>query len=128
MSERQNTIIYAFDLKSSRISAYEIHEWICEQMNLQEKDESMVQIGGPKRHVYIKFRDDSRKQDVLHSTRGQDEYRHTNGEISMVRIETAGLGSTRVGIATPPPPEVSDGVLRTVLPRYNEVKEVQEET
>jgi hypothetical protein len=58
----------------------------------------MVQIDGPKQQVYIKFRDDSRMQDVLHSTRRQVEYRHTNGEISMVRIETAGLGCRGVRI------------------------------
>jgi hypothetical protein len=79
MSERQNTIVCAFDLESPPISAYEIHEWIYEQMSLQEKDVLMVQIDRPKRHVYIKFRDDSRMQDVLYSTRGQVEYRHTNG-------------------------------------------------
>jgi hypothetical protein len=37
MSERQNTIVCVFDLKSPRVSAYEIHEWIYEQMSLQEK-------------------------------------------------------------------------------------------
>ena len=86
----------------------------------------MVQIDIPKRHVYTKFRDDCRMQDVLHSTRGQVKYRYTNGEMSMVRKETAGLGSTRVRIENLPS-EVSDGVLRTVLARCGEVKEVQEE-
>jgi hypothetical protein len=66
-------------------------------------------------------------QGVFHPTRGQVEYRHTNGETSMVQIETAGLGSRRVGIANLPP-EVSDGIPRTVLSRYGEVKEVQEKT
>jgi hypothetical protein len=92
MSEWQITLVCVSDLKSPRISACEVHEWIYEQVSLQEKDVLMVQIDGPKRHVYIKFRDDSRIQDVLHSTRGQTEYRHTNGKISMVRMETVGLG------------------------------------
>jgi hypothetical protein len=123
VSERQNTIVCDFALISPRISAYEIHEWIYEQISLQEKA-SMVQIDGPKRHVCIKFRYDCRKQDVLHSTRVQVEYRHTNGEMSMVRIQTEQLGSRRLRIANLPP-EVSDGVTRTVLFRYGEVKEVQ---
>jgi hypothetical protein len=37
MGMRQNTVICAFDLKSAGISAYEIHEWIYEQMSLQKK-------------------------------------------------------------------------------------------
>jgi hypothetical protein len=65
-------------------------------------------------------------QDMLHSSIGQAEYRHTNGEISMVRIETTGLVSRKVRIANLPP-EVSDAVLRTALAMYGEVKEVQEE-
>jgi len=74
----------------------------------------MAQIDGPKRHVYIKFRDNNRMQDVLHMTGGQIEYRHTNGEISIVRIESAGMEKRRERIANLPH-EVSDGVIRTVL-------------
>jgi hypothetical protein len=88
---------------------------------------TMVQTGGPKRHVYIEFRDNKRMQDVLQLIGGQDEYGHTNGEISVVRISTAGMGARRVKI-TRLPPEVSDGVLRTVLSRYGEVRNIQAET
>jgi hypothetical protein len=62
----------------------------------------MVQIDVPKLHVCIQFRDDSRMQDMLHSTIGQAEYRHNNWEISMVRIETTGLVSRKVRIANLP--------------------------
>jgi hypothetical protein len=46
----------------------------------------MIQIDGPKRHVYIKFSDTSRMQEILKSTKVQVEYRHTNGEIAKVGI------------------------------------------
>jgi hypothetical protein len=87
----------------------------------------MVQIDGPKRHVYIKFRDDGRMQDMLHSTGGQAEYRHTNGEISTARISTARM-RTRRGRTANPHPEVSDGVLQTVVPRYGEVRDIETKT
>jgi len=74
MGERRNTIVCAFDLKSPRISAYDIHEWIYTQLKLQENEVTMVQIDRPKRHVHIKFRDNSRLLDVLHLTGGQVEY------------------------------------------------------
>jgi hypothetical protein len=75
MDERQKEIVCVFDLKSPRISAYDI----------------LVLIDSPQRHVYIKLPDNNLLQQVLHLTRGQAEYRHTKGEISMVRVETAGL-------------------------------------
>jgi hypothetical protein len=54
--------------------------------------------------------------------------RHSNGVISKVRIEAAGLGIRRVRIANLPPPEISDRAIEMGLSRYGEVKEVQEET
>jgi hypothetical protein len=56
----------AFDIRSPRISEYETHERICDQMWLNDQEITMVQIERPNRHVYIKFRDNGRMQDVLH--------------------------------------------------------------
>jgi hypothetical protein len=53
MSERQNTLVCNFDMRSPRISAFHIHEWIFETLQLAEEDLSM--IDGPKRQVYIKL-------------------------------------------------------------------------
>jgi len=92
----------AFDLKNPSISAYEIHEWIFAQIALNDTEVTMAQIDGPKRHVYINFRDKNRKEDVFHITGGQIEYRHTNGEISIVRIGTPGMGKRRLRIANLP--------------------------
>jgi hypothetical protein len=66
----------------------------------------MVQIDGPKGHMFRKFRGNERMQDVLHSIGEQVECRNTNGEISNVRINTAGMGIRRVRIVSLPP-EVS---------------------
>lgn len=52
MCERQNTIVSAFDLTSLRISAYEIYEWIYAEMCRNDQEVTMVEIDGPKRHVY----------------------------------------------------------------------------
>ena len=58
---------------------------------------------------------------------GKVEYRHTNGEILVVRISTAGMWARRIWIANLPP-EVSDGVLQAVLSRYGEERDIQVET
>ena len=46
MGERQNTTVCALDLKSPCISAYEIHEWIYDQLKLEDDEVLMVQTDG----------------------------------------------------------------------------------
>jgi hypothetical protein len=86
----------------------------------------MAQVDGPRRHVYIKFRYYYGMQETIMSTNGHGKLRHTNGVISNVRIEAAGLEIRRVRIENIPP-EVPDRAVRMRLNRYGEVKEVLEE-
>ena len=53
MTKRQQTIVCAFDQRSPRVSAFDVHEWIYETLHLQEHEEVMIQIVGLRRHVYI---------------------------------------------------------------------------
>jgi len=126
MRERQNTILCAFDLRSRCILTYEIHERIYAQISYTDYEITMVQIDGPKPRVWIKFRDNGRMQDVLHSTGGHVEYRHTNGDV-WSPISTAAMGTRRVCIANLTP-EVLDGVLQLVLSGCREVMDIQAES
>jgi hypothetical protein len=114
-------------MKSPRISAFNIHEWIYEKLHLPEEDLNMIQIDGPKRHVYIKFKNTERIHQVLTDTEGQAEFKHDNGEISKVTIEPAGMGMRKIRIANLPP-EVNDRTIKNMLMRYGEIKEITEET
>jgi hypothetical protein len=62
MSNRQNTIVCAFDPRSPRISAYGSHEWIYDNLHFPENEVTMVQIDGTRRSVCIKFADFNRMQ------------------------------------------------------------------
>jgi hypothetical protein len=126
MGERQNTIVCIFDTKSPRITAFNIHEWIYEQLRLQEDDILMIQVDGPRRRVYVKFTTGERLQTVFRTIQGRQEYKHETGEISEVQIELAGLGIRRVRIANLPP-EIQDNVIRDVMAKYGDVREVTEE-
>ena len=98
MCEHQNTVVCAFYSKRPRIPAFDIHERIHEQLDVPESSVKLVQIDGPRRQMYIKFAEFQSLQEVLHSTKGQSEYKHDNGEISLVMIEMAGMGTRRMRI------------------------------
>jgi hypothetical protein len=91
ISGRKNTLVYCFDPISPRISAYDLHDWIHETTRLRDDEVAMVQIDGAKRRVHIKLCEYRRMCDILTSTLGEEEFRHSNGEISTVRIEAARL-------------------------------------
>ena len=126
MYDRLNTIVCIFDPRSPRISAFDIHEWIHDKLRLVDADIRMIQVDGPRRHVYIKFTNEDRVKEVLQDSHGQLEYMHDNGEISQVCIELAGMGIKKIRIAGLPP-EVKEHTLKECLATYGEIKSIRDE-
>ena len=126
MTDRQITIICAFDQRSPRITAYHIHEWIHEKLRLEEDEISMIQIDGPRRRVFIKFTNGVRMQRLLQDTAGTQEFKHETGELSQVNIWIAWMGIRKVRIANLPS-EVPDRTIRDNLSKYGEMKDIKEE-
>jgi hypothetical protein len=111
MTDRQNTIVSAFDQRSPRITAYHKHEWIHEKLRLEEDEINMIQIKGPRRRVFIKFTNGVRMHHLLQDTAGMQEFKHDTGELSQVHISIAGMGIRKFRIANLPP-EVPDRTIR----------------
>jgi hypothetical protein len=126
MSERRNTVVCAFDLASPKITAFEIHEWIFAVLRIPEQTIQMIQIDGIKRHVYIKLTDNEAVLTLLRDTAGQAEYKHPTGELTIVNITLAGLGTKLVRIANLPP-EVSNDTLRVALVPFGKIVDIQNE-
>ena len=126
MAERLNTIVCAFDATSPRITAYDIHEWMQQSLQIPEQTVSTIQIDGIKRQVYIKLIDNAKLQALLRETSGQAEYKHHNGVLSIVNIAVAGKGTKRFRIANLPP-EVKEYAIRTALTPFGTVLAVIEE-
>jgi hypothetical protein len=80
MVERQHTVVCIFDPRSPRISAFEIHEWIYEQLHVPENSLTMIQIDGIRRRVYLKFVDEKYVKNLLQTTNGRMDYRHSTGK------------------------------------------------
>jgi len=77
--------------------------------------------------VYIKFTDSQYLQDLLHSTTGQSEYKHDNGEISQVKFEVAGMCMRRVRLAKLTP-ETPDEAVSFAFAQYGEIMEMPRES
>jgi hypothetical protein len=126
MCDTQNTLVFIFDPRIPKITAYHIREWLYEQLRLREDEIRMIQVEGPRRRVFIKFVTNKQMQTVLRARKRQLEYRHETGAVSIGRIDIAGMGLRRVRVANFPP-EVPDRVLRDTMSKYGEVKDISEE-
>jgi hypothetical protein len=127
MSDRLNTIVCGFDPTSPRISALDIPEWIYVKLRIPESEVRLIQIDGPRRQVYIKLNSIDYAKEIVKNSPGQQTYTHENAEISIVRIDFAGMGTRKIGIADLPP-EVTDQTISRALLAYGEVLELRQET
>ena len=99
MAERRYTVVCIFEPTTPKIIIYDIHEWIHDTLRIPEKTVNTIQIYGRKRHVYIKLAEAQCIAAVLRDSCGQAEYRHNSGEISIVSIAMAGMGTKNIRIA-----------------------------
>jgi len=86
----------------------------------------MIQIDGMKRHVFMKLVNDTYIQNILLCMNGSVEYSHTTGEISIVRLEVAGMGMRRIRLANLPP-EVTESNIRAALASYGDTVSIKDE-
>jgi hypothetical protein len=126
MVERHNTVVCSFDLASPRITAHDIHEWIFAVLKIPEHCVQMVEIDGFKRHVYIKLTDADSVHALLQDTAGHAGYKYQTGEMTVVHIALAGLGTKRIRVANLPP-EASNDTLKAALAPYGKIMNIQNE-
>jgi hypothetical protein len=77
--------------------------------------------------MYINLLDLECVQVFLQDTRGQDEYKHTNWEISRVRIDMTGIGTRKTRIANLPP-GVDEETLGSTISPCGKIIAIKEET
>jgi len=126
MCDRQYTIVCSFDVRSPRINAFQIHEWLYETVRLTKDDVRVIQIDGSLRKGYVKFVNSERMMRVLQPIQGDLDFYHENGVISKVTVEIAVVRSRRVRVTTFPP-EVTEAQIPNVMSTYGEIKKIHDE-
>jgi hypothetical protein len=127
MTNRKNEVVCTFDLTAPRLSAYEVHIWIRDELRLPLQDVYLVQLDGHKRSVYIKLQDQAAVDNLLRATNGNVQCKHSNGEVSYVQLDSAGMGRRRIRVAYLPH-DIPDEVLTSALIPYGRVWEVNHES
>jgi hypothetical protein len=64
--------------------------------------------------------------EILQAPKGQLEYRHATGEMSIVKMELTGMQTRRIRIANLPP-ETPDRTVKMALAPYGDFMSIQEE-
>jgi hypothetical protein len=117
--------VCTFDPHSLRITAHSIHEWIHHKLGLNEDDVRTIQIDEPQRKVYIKNTNPIKMMKQAQRTQGSKECYHANGEISLFRVEIAGLGIKNFRITSIPPESRIEKYM--TMSKCGEVKKITEE-
>jgi hypothetical protein len=76
-----------------------------------------------ERYISNKFVSADRMQEYLPTLQGKHEYKHFNGELSMVQVCVVGLGIRNIRV-TSLPPEVPDTTLSAAMYKYGDLKEM----
>jgi hypothetical protein len=127
MATRKNTVVCTFDRTAPHLSAYEVHLWIRDELRLPLPEIYLIQLDGLKRSVYIKLKDQAAVDNLLRATTGKVQCKHSNGEVSYVQLDSAGMGHKRIRVAYLPH-DTPDEVLTTALIPYGRVWEVHNES
>jgi hypothetical protein len=118
--------VCAFETNAPKLTAFEVHKWILEVLRLPVEQVLVIQIDGQQRKVFMILTDQQAVIKLLQATSGQVECKHSNGEITRVRLSEAGMCFRRIRVANLPPEEHAD-VLRAALAPYGKVLGVIEE-
>jgi hypothetical protein len=108
------------------VTAYDVHEWINDTLQVSEESLILILIDNEQKTVYIKLVEQQHVDAIVTRTGGVVEFKHLSGEITHVRLEQTGMGPRRVRLQNRPH-EVPNTEIYTALAPYGNVQSVVEE-
>ncbi|KAJ4425751.1 hypothetical protein ANN_27374 [Periplaneta americana] len=123
---RQHTIKATFNKDQQRPSAMEIHQWIADELNVQEDDLQTVQLVNKQHAVYLKFKTSTVYENYLKRYEGPSTLTFRKGDRVDVTLSPAEEESTVVRVLNIPP-EVPNERLHNVFQNYGKVKQIDSE-
>ncbi|KAJ4432701.1 hypothetical protein ANN_21332 [Periplaneta americana] len=118
-----NTIKAVFNKDQQRPTAYEIHQWLEESINVREDELDTLQLVSKQNAVYIKFNNQLSYEKHLQLHTGTSTIQLMNGATTTVNITAGEFDTTTVRILNVPP-EVSNDRIMHVLQTYGKVQEI----
>ncbi|PSN43347.1 hypothetical protein C0J52_15559 [Blattella germanica] len=93
---RKNTLKVTFPGNVTKPSAFEVHQFIENELGFNEDQLDTIQLVARDKAVYIKVISITLMQRVLNKYNGIINFKYDNGEIVEVKIEEAGGSKTNV--------------------------------
>jgi len=123
--QRAPLTVRLFNTSYVNKSTYHKSEWLHAELRIQESQVSMIQKDGIKWQVFIKMVDKDSMHAVLRDTCGRAKYKYPTGEMFIMNIDMAGMGTKRIQIANLPP-EVHETIHEALTP-FGKVLNIHEE-
>lgn len=120
---RKNTIKAVFNKDQQRPTAYEIHQWLEENINVREDELDTLQLVSKQNAVYIKFNNQLSYEKHLQLHTGTSTIQLMNGATTTVNITAGEFDTTTVRILNVPPEVPNDRIMH-VLQTYGKVQEI----
>ncbi|KAJ4426124.1 hypothetical protein ANN_26933 [Periplaneta americana] len=123
---RQHTIKATFNKDQQRPSAMEIHQWIADELNVQEDDLQTIQLVSKQHAVYLKFKTSTVYENYLQRYEGSSTLTLQSGDRVDITLSPAEEESTVVRVLNIPP-EVPNERLHNVFQNFGKVKQIDSE-
>ncbi|KAJ4438136.1 hypothetical protein ANN_14075 [Periplaneta americana] len=104
----------------------EIHQWIADELKVQEDDLQTIQLVSKQHAIYLKFKTSTVYENYLQRYEGSSTLTLQNGDRVDVTLTPAEEESTVVRVLNIPP-EVSNERLHNVFQNYGKVKQIDSE-
>lgn len=114
--ERENNVMCEFSKQAPRPTAFEIHRWLRDDLQLTYNELCGIQLDTILNVLFLKLKTPECCDRLVYRDDGVHKFRHLNGTISNVKLTHAGLGVRHVRVFNLPFEVRNDTIVRCLSP------------